>query len=43
MAEIIDCVDRMIQFKRRVPGAEFDLKPTRSLPASRAATNRSAL
>lgn len=27
MAEIIDCVDRMIQFKRRVPGAEFDLKP----------------
>jgi hypothetical protein len=27
MAEVVDCVERMLQFKRRCPGAEFDLKP----------------
>jgi hypothetical protein len=26
MAEV-DCVERMIQFKQRCPGVEFDLKP----------------
>jgi len=27
MNKIVDCVERMIQFKQRNPGAEFDLKP----------------
>lgn len=27
VAEIVDCVERMLQFKQRCPGAEFDLKP----------------
>ncbi len=27
MTEVVDCVERMIQFKQRNPGAEFDLKP----------------
>jgi hypothetical protein len=27
MAEVVDCVERMLQFKQRCPGAEFDLKP----------------
>jgi hypothetical protein len=27
MAEVVDCAERMIQFKQRCPGAEFDLKP----------------
>jgi hypothetical protein len=26
MAEV-DCVERMLQFKQRCPGVEFDLKP----------------
>jgi len=24
---VVDCVERMMQFKQRCPGAEFDLKP----------------
>lgn len=28
MAEIVDCVERMFQFKQRCPGVEFDLKPS---------------
>ena len=28
MTEAADCVERMIQFKQRNPGAEFDLKPS---------------
>lgn len=27
MAEVVDCVERMIQFKQRCPDVEFDLKP----------------
>lgn len=27
MTEVADCVERMIQFKQRNPGAEFDVKP----------------
>ena len=27
MAEVVDCVERMLQFKQRCPGTEFDLKP----------------
>jgi hypothetical protein len=27
MAEVVDCVERMLQFRQRCPGAEFDLKP----------------
>ncbi len=27
MAKVVDCVERMIQFKQRCPDAEFDLKP----------------
>jgi hypothetical protein len=26
MAEVVDCVERMIQFKQRCPDAEFNLK-----------------
>jgi len=25
---VVDCVERMLQFKQRCPGAEFDLTPT---------------
>lgn len=28
MAKIVDCVERMLQFKQRCPDAEFDLKPS---------------
>lgn len=27
MTQAADCVERMIQFRQRCPGAEFDLKP----------------
>lgn len=27
MTRVVDCVERMLQFKQRCPGAEFDLKP----------------
>jgi hypothetical protein len=27
MAKVVDCVERMLQFKRRCPGVEFGLKP----------------
>jgi hypothetical protein len=27
MAQVVDCVERMLQFRQRCPGAEFDLKP----------------
>ncbi len=27
MAEVVDCVERMFQFKQRCPDVEFDLKP----------------
>ena len=27
MATIVDCVERMFQFRQRCPDAEFDLKP----------------
>jgi hypothetical protein len=27
MAKVVDCVERMLQFKQRCPGVEFDLKP----------------
>ncbi len=27
MTKVADCVERMIQFRQRCPGAEFDLKP----------------
>ena len=27
MTEVVDCVERMIQFKQRNPGVEFDLSP----------------
>lgn len=27
MAEVVDCVERMLQFKRRCLSVEFDLKP----------------
>ena len=27
MTRVVDCVERMLQFKQRNPGVEFDLKP----------------
>jgi hypothetical protein len=27
MTGVVDCVERMLQFKQRCPGVEFDLKP----------------
>ena len=27
MTRVVDCVERMLQFKQRCPGVEFDLKP----------------
>jgi hypothetical protein len=27
VTKVADCVERMIQFRQRCPGAEFDLKP----------------
>ena len=27
MTRVVDCVERMLQFRQRCPGAEFDLKP----------------
>lgn len=28
MAKIVDCMERMLQFRQRCPDAEFDLKPS---------------
>ncbi len=27
MTRVVDCVERMLRFRQRCPGAEFDLKP----------------
>jgi hypothetical protein len=42
MAKIVDCVERMLQFKQRCPDAEFDLKPGLFTARVPAWMNRSA-